>query len=163
MASLYDQLNSPPESSHKLLIYWPESHILYSMRAKILILGLGCLLMAGSVLSGEKARIKSWLDYFPDPVERIYIVMKDGKAFKHTNYEERLVYVGAGILEDFLKKKGYEIKDIAIIIHNHRFEQKFAPADWKFYNDLKRRSFNGYFLLYCHKTKEVYPISLSNQ
>jgi len=133
------------------------------MKTKILILGLACLLMLGSAFSTEKKHTKSWLDYFPDPVERIYIIMKDGKAFKHTNYEERLVYVGAGILENILKKRGYKIKDIAIIIHNHRFEKKFSPADWKFYNDLKRRSFNGYFLLYCHKTKEVYPISLSNQ
>lgn len=127
------------------------------MRTKIMILGLACLLMLG-FLFGEKKDIKSWLDYFPDPVERIYIVMKDGIAFKFTNHEERLIYMGTGILENFLKKKAYRIKDVSIIIHNHRFEQKFSPADWKFYNDLKKRNFNGHFLIYCHRTKEIYPI-----
>jgi len=158
MANPYSQLNSPPESSHKLLIYWPERRILYSMRAKILILGLACLLMLDSAFSAERKHIKSWLDYFPDPIERIYVVMKDEIAFKFTNHEERLVYMGAGILENILKKRGYKIKDIAIIIHNHRFEQKFSPADWRFYGDLMKRGFDGYFLIYCHRTKEVYPI-----
>jgi hypothetical protein len=129
------------------------------MKTKILILGLISLLMLGSILLAKKeANIKSWQDYFPDPVERIYIVMKNEKAFKHTSYDERLIYLGAGALEDFLKRETYEIKDIAIIIHNHRFEQKFSPADWKFYKDLKRRNFNGLFLIYCHKTKEIYDI-----
>ena len=123
-----------------------------------MILGLACLLMLGSVFSIAN-QTKSWLDYFPDPIEQIYVVMKDETAFKFTNYEERLVYMGVGILEDFLKKKIYGIKDIVIIIHNHRFEQKFSPADWKFYNDLKKRNFSGHFLLYCHRTKEIYPIS----
>jgi hypothetical protein len=130
------------------------------MRTKIMTLGLACLLILGSVLFGEKREsIKSWLDYFPDPVERIYFVMKDETAFMFTNHEERLIYMGAGILEDFLKKKAYKIKDIVMIIHNHRFEQKFSDADWKFYRDLKKRGFNGLFLIYCHRTKEVYPIS----
>ena len=127
------------------------------MRLKILTLGLVCLLMLGSVLPADQS--KSWLDYFPDPVERIYVAMKDETAFVFTNHEERLVYMGAGILGDFLKKKGYGIKDISIIIHNHRFEQKFSPADWKFYGDLKKREFDGLFLIYCHRTKEIYPIS----
>lgn len=125
------------------------------MRRIILML----LLLPLLVFSAQKKiEIKSWLDYFPDPIERVYVIMKNETAFKFTNYEERLIYMGAGILEDFLKKKAYKIKDIAIIIHNHRFERKFSDADWKFYRDLKRRKFNGLFLLYCHITKEVYDI-----
>lgn len=129
------------------------------MKNKIFILALICLLLLGSVLSAKgRSSVKSWEDYFPDPVERIYVVMKDGKAFRQTNNEERLIRLGVGALENFLKKKGYEVKDIAIIIHNHRFERKFSPADWRFYGDLKRRKFNGHFLIYCHLTKEVFPI-----
>ena len=79
------------------------------MRVKILILGLARLLMLGSAFSTEEKHIKSWLDYFPDPVERIYIIMKDSIAFKQTNYEECLVHLSAGILEKTLKKMSYEI------------------------------------------------------
>lgn len=120
----------------------------------IILLAVSC----ASIPREEKDQVKSWLDYFPDPVERIYVVLKDETVFKFTNYEERFIYLSAGILEDFLKKKGHEIKDIVIIIHNHRFEQKFSPADWRFYGDLKRRNFKGRFLLYCHWTKKVYDI-----
>ena len=134
------------------------------MRTKILTLGLISLLMLSCVLSAkDKKQAKSWLDYFPDLVERIYIIMKDGMAFKHTNYEERLIRIGAGWLEETLKKKGYRIKDISIIIHNHRIERKFSDADWRFYRDLKKREFNGRFLIYCHLTKAVYSISLLKQ
>jgi len=130
------------------------------MRARILTSGLIFLLVVSSVLSVEKrGKIKSWHEFFPDPIERIYIVMKNKMTFKYTNHEERLIYLGAGILEDILKKKAYKIKDIVIIIHNHRIEQKFSEADWRFYGDLKKRDFNGYFLIYCHRTKKVYPIS----
>ena len=109
-------------------------------------------------LYAENSKVKSWQDYFPDPVERIYIIMKDRVLFKYTNYEERLIYLGVGVLEDFLKKKTYEIKDIAVIIHNHRFERQFSDGDWRFYKDLKRYGFEGLFLIYCHMTKKVYDI-----
>ena len=128
------------------------------MRTKILTLGLICLLMLGSVLYAKEKYIKSWQDYFPDPVERIYIIMKDGVAFKQTNYEERLIHLSVGILEKTLEKMSYKIKDIAIIIHNHRFERQFSDGDWGFYRDLKRRDFEGLFLIYCHMTKKIYDI-----
>jgi len=126
-----------------------------NMRIKSLIF---IVILLFTITLNASDRINSWQDYFPDPVERIYIVMKGGLAFKKTNYEEHLVRMGAGILEETLKKKSYKIKDIAIIIHNHRIERKFSPADWKFYIDLKRRGFNGRFLIYCHLTNKVYDI-----
>ena len=128
------------------------------MRAKILIPSLIILLMFSSVLYAKEKYIKSWLDYFPDPVERIYIIMKDGVIFKQTNYEERLVRLNVGILEKTLKKISYKIKDVLIIIHNHRFERHFSDGDWRFYGDLKRRDFEGLFLIYCHMTKKIYDI-----
>lgn len=129
------------------------------MKIKLLILVLIYSLMLSFAFSIEqKNHISSWKELFPDPVERIYIIMKDGFRFKQTNYEERLIYIGAGTLEKILKKNSYKIKDIEIIIHNHRFEREFSDADWRFYRDLKRREFNGYFLIYCHWTNKIYPI-----
>ncbi len=129
------------------------------MRAKILTLGLIYFLMLGSVLSAEKKDIiNSWQELFPDLIERIYIIMKDGKIFKHTTLEERRISSNAWMLKDALKQTPYKIKDITIIIHNHRFKRKFSTGDWTFYRDLKRRGFNGRFLLYCHRTNKIYDI-----
>jgi len=133
------------------------------MRAKIFAMSLIFLLIFSSILYTKEKYIKSWQDYFPDPIERIYIIMKDDVIFRQTNYEERLVWIGAGILENSLKKKAYKIKDISTIIHNHRFERKFSPADWKFYGDLKKRGFEGLFLIYCHMTNKVYNIEGKNR
>jgi len=127
------------------------------MKTKILTLGLICLLILGSILSAkEKRQTNFWQNFFTEPFETVYIIMKDGTAFKHTNQEERFIRLSAGILKETLKKKSYKIKDIAIIIHNHRIEQKFSPTDWKFYKDLKKRGFDGLFLIYCHRTNKTY-------
>lgn len=113
-------------------------------------------ILLAALFSSDK--IRSWADLFPDPIERIYIIMEDGVSFKQTNHEERRINLTVGRLEEALKKTSYRIKDIAIIIHNHRFEREFSESDWGFYRDLKKHGFNGRFLLYCHLTKEVYEI-----
>ena len=127
------------------------------MRAKILILGLIFPLMVGSVLSGEKVNY-NWQEFFPDPVEQMYIIMEDGKIFKLTTLEQRRISLNAWELKKCLKHTQYKIEDIETIIHNHRFKRKFSSGDWKFYGDLKRYGFNGLFLHYCHMTNGVYNI-----
>ena len=87
--------------------------------------------------------------------------MKDGTFFKRTDHYENKVTVDIGLLEEDLKKikgKNYSIKDIAVVIHNHLKGCRFSPEDRKQYRRLKRYGFNGFFLLYCHRTKEVYDI-----
>ena len=122
------------------------------MSSKILILGLVFLLR--NQFSSEIISISPEL--FPDPIERVYIIMKDDMAFKHTSHEERFLCLSAGILEETLKKTPYKIKDIAIIIHNHRIKREFSESDCRFYRDLNKRGFKGLFLLYCHWTNNVY-------
>ena len=125
-----------------------------------MILGLACLLMLGSVLPGEKKRqvYRSWQDFFPDSVERIYIIMKDYTIFPYTSHYEDMIYIEIGRLEKALKKKGYKIKDIAIIIHNHLDDSRFSILDHKQYRKLKKYGFDGRFLLYSRRTKEVCDI-----
>ncbi|GAI07418.1 unnamed protein product [marine sediment metagenome] len=84
--------------------------------------------------------------------------MKDGKVFKHTTLEQKRISINAWMLKQALKQTQYKIKDIAIIIHNHRSKRKFSRGDWIFYRNLKRYGFIGRFLHYCHMTKEVYDI-----
>ena len=131
------------------------------MRVKLLVLGLILLLIP---LSGtEKAGIinYSWQELFPDHLERVYLVMKDGTIFPYTSHYGGKVYVSIGWLEEALKRyknKNYSIKDIAVVIHNHQKDKNFGQEDWRQYYMLKRYGFDGRFLLYCHRTKEVYNI-----
>ncbi len=131
------------------------------MRAKILTLGLIYFLLLGSVLSAEKKRqINFWQSLFTEPCEIVYFIMKDGQPFRCSSGRVKSIHVPIEELKKKLKneEKAYKIKDIAIVIHNHRTKRRFLPADWKFYRELKRRGFNGRFLLYCHRTNKIYDI-----
>ena len=105
------------------------------------------------------ADIKLWKELFPDPCETLYLFMKDNKIFKYSTRNTGGILINAeGIKEALESTKKYSMKDIAIVIHNHRFNRRFSPGDWQFYRDLKKRGFKGLFLMYCHWTKEVYDI-----
>ena len=86
--------------------------------------------------------------------------MKDRQPFRISSEEAKSIHIPIEELKKRLKneKEAYEIKDIAIVIHNHRTGHKFSPADWKFYRDLKHRGFNGRFLIYCHISNKTYDI-----
>ena len=130
------------------------------MRVKTLILGLACLLMLGSVLPGEeKDPINDyWQRLFSKAGETVYIIMKDYTIFPHTNHYENIIYMSIGRLEKALKKKGYKIKDIAVIIHNHLKDSRFSDLDRKQYRRLKKYGFNGLFLFYSNLTNKTYNI-----
>ena len=131
------------------------------MRKKILTLALICLLMLAYVLSAkEKGHINFWQKLFTEPVETIYFIMEDGVGFRHSNQYERIIYLNVEKLEKRLKtpEKIYKIKDIAIVIHNHFEKARFSDSDYRQYRALKKRGFNGRFLLYCRRTNKTYCI-----
>lgn len=133
------------------------------MRAKALILGLICLLMLGCVLSAEEEDVinYNWQELFTEPIEKVYVIMKDKTGFEHTSHDEIKVHMSIGMLQRRLKKvkdKNYRIKDIAIIIHNHLKYCHFSDDDYKQYMRLKQHGFNGVFLLYCQRTNKAYDI-----
>ena len=84
--------------------------------------------------------------------------MKDGTPFKYSDQYENVIYMSIDYLEKSLKtpEKTYQIKDIAIIIHNHFLINKFSDTDWNLYRSLKKRGFDGLFLMYCHRTNKTY-------
>ena len=127
---------------------------------KILILSLACLLMLGIALSTEKRTSIniSWQEFFPDLVEKVYVFVKDATVFRFTSNDETGVYLNAGSMEEDLKKYGYKIEDIEVVIHNHFKKREFSDRDVSQYRRLKKCGFNGRFLLYCHMTKKVYNI-----
>lgn len=108
----------------------------------------------------KKIGIKFWQELFTEPAEIVYFIMKDDQPFRVSSGRVKSIYVPIEELKKRLKneKEAYEIKDIAIVIHNHRTKRRFSSADWKFYRDLKRRGFNGRFLLYCQRTNKTYDI-----
>lgn len=130
------------------------------MKGKILSLVVIILLIVScaSIPREEKDRVKSWQEFFPDHLERVYIIMKNGVIIQHSSQDEAMVDLSIGMLEKKLKEKNSSIKEIAIVIHNHRMNKDFTRSDYKQYWMLKKYGFNGQFLMYCHRTKEVYNI-----
>jgi len=125
---------------------------------KKIILALYLVLMVPLFAAAD---IKSWAKLFTEPFEIVYVVMKDGATFPCTSKHEAMVDMSIGKLEEKLRKvkgKNYSIKEIAVVIHNHRMKKNFGQEDWRQYYMLKKYGFNGKFLLYCHRTKEVYDI-----
>ena len=130
------------------------------MRAKALTLSLIYLLLLGSVLPAEEIDLLNdyWQKLFTEPFETAYIYMKDYTFFPYTSHYEDLIYMEIGRLEEALQKKGYEIKDIAVIIHNHLKDCTFSAEDHKQYRRFKKYGFRGLFLLYSNITNKVYDI-----
>lgn len=116
--------------------------------------------MLGCALSFEKKKddFTSWQELFTEPIEVVYVIMKDGATFPHTSRDNAMVDMSIGRLEEELREKNYSIKEIAVVIHNHRMKKNFGQEDWRQYYMLKRYGFSGLFLLYCHRTKKVYSI-----
>lgn len=133
------------------------------MRAKALTLSLIYLLLLGPAFSAEKKEISNvnWRELFTEPFEIAYVIMRDGATFPNTSENDVMVDMSIGKLEEKLQRvkgKNYSIKEIAIVIHNHRMKKNFSQEDWRQYYMLKKYGFTGRFLLYCHRTKEVYNI-----
>jgi len=132
------------------------------MKTKVLSLWLISLVMMSFVLSAEKKReINLWQKFFPDNLERLYIIMKDEMVFNHNSQHDGKIYINIGMLEKRLKKfkgKDYSIKEIKIVIHNHRRKNYFTLADYRQYRMLKKYGFKGLFLIYCHRTNKTYDI-----
>jgi len=95
-------------------------------------------------------------DYFTEPNEILYFIMEDYKIFCYTDSLKNKISVSLFKLEKFLKKEGYEIENIAVIIHNHLLDCKFSKTDKKTYQRFKKYGFKGMYLLYSNLTNKVY-------
>ena len=114
----------------------------------------------GSLFAEKEADFNRWKSLFTEPFETLYIIMEDRVAFKCSNQDENEARMTLGKLEKQLrtKERSYEIKDIAVIIHNHLKGCIFSPTDRKLYWRLKKYGFRGLFLLYSHTSNKTYDI-----
>jgi len=133
------------------------------MRAKLFALGLILLLIPLPGTEKEDVINDYWQSLFGDSIETLYIIMKDYTIFPYTSHYEDMIYMEIGRLEKALKKKGYKIKDIAIIIHNHLDDFRFSFLDHKQYRRFKKYGFSGSFLLYSNLTNKTYDIEDKNR
>lgn len=128
------------------------------MKTKIFILALIYSLLLGPALFAGEKDLNPWRRFFTEPFETVYVIMKDKRVFWRTGTNEIQVNMDTGRLEKELKKEGYEIEDIAIVIHNHLKTCRFSSSDHQRYRRLKKYGFNGRFLVYCHTSKKTYDI-----
>jgi len=117
-------------------------------------------LITNSLLYTEERRQIniSWQELFPDHLERVCVFVEGTTVFRFTSQYEKMVHLNVGSIEEELKKYGYKIEDIDIVIHNHFTKCEFSDSDETQYRMLKKRGFNGLFLLYCYRTGETYDI-----
>jgi len=94
----------------------------------------------------------NWGRLFKEPIETLYMLMKDGQAFKVSSQDEGEVFLTLGTLEKQLRtsERDYKTGDIAVIIHNHLKGGRISPTDKKLHFRLKKYGFKGNFLLYSH-------------
>ena len=104
-----------------------------------------------------------WQKFFPDQLEKLYIIMKDRTIFEHSSQDEVRIDMNIGLLEKRLKEKNYNIKEIGVVIHNHRRNKNFTREDHIQYWMLKSYGFDGQFLIYCHRTNKTYDIEDENK
>lgn len=126
---------------------------------KIKMILVFLILLIITIPSSALKKFNFFSPLFTEPIEKIYFIMKDGTSFYHTNNYGGKIYVRIVKLEETLKRfenENYEIKDIALIIHNHLSDCRFSPADRTYYRRLREKGFNGLFMLYSNVSRKTY-------
>lgn len=83
---------------------------------------------------------------FTEPFEIGYIIMFDGTIYRFTNQLNKMVIFPN--LDEFLKSEGKEIKDIAIVVHNHLYPGSPSQQDTWLFQKLISLGFRGSFVIY---------------
>lgn len=131
---------------------------------KILIFGwISLILIHSSFWEQEGIRVKitkkgvfdlveytddSLRPFFKESIEILMFTLNDGRCMLFSELSEDNVGVAVGQLNDLLKKWGYRMGDVAIVVHNHLKPLWFSPRDKKLCHRLVRYGFQGKFLVY---------------
>jgi len=91
---------------------------------------------------------------FTQPFELCLFIFADGDILIGTNQFMDRIYFPTPISEFFIKQ-GKDIKNLAIVVHNHLSPASFSPDDKKFYHTLKRAGFTGRFAIYYPFSKRT--------
>ena len=96
-----------------------------------------------------------WAGAFAEPFEILYLIMYDTSGFGLTTMQENQVQVSVAWLVGYLAEEGYEVSDIAIMIHDHLRDPHFSWGNGMVLNQLRERGFDGSFGVYHAPSGEI--------
>ena len=92
---------------------------------------------------------------FTEPFESVYIVLYDGTEFRFTQRLESRVVLPIDYFIRQLNERGKDLKDVAIIIHNHFKYPRFSAQDTLMLYRLRALGYDGSFCIYFTPTGKV--------
>jgi len=78
--------------------------------------------------------------------EKMFLRMDNGKMLEYTSYNKTTIDRTDFFM--FLKKKGYDVSQVKVCIHNHPYSRDFSEGDRLFYTQIKDAGFKGIFQVY---------------
>lgn len=139
------------------------------MRKLVLVLLILLLLPAWTSNQGMdvyvmKGRL-NWKASFTEPFEVLYLVVigkNDTPLIGLTTMEEDRINVSVAFIEEFLKADGYELSDVAIMVHNHFKVPFLSWGNGLVLKKLRGRGFTGAFGAYHVPTDRIIWAKRSN-
>jgi len=92
---------------------------------------------------------------FTEPFESLFVILYDGTEFRFTLRHKSMVKLPVDYFLRQLKKEGKDIKDVAIMIHNHFRNYKFSFRDEVMLHQLRNMGYEGSFCIYFTPTGKV--------
>ncbi|GAH55263.1 unnamed protein product [marine sediment metagenome] len=108
---------------------------------KIAILILAMIILCSLVMATFWDTVFRGLGY-----EKMFLRMNNGKMLEYTTYNK--LTINRTDFFSFLRKKGYDVSQIKVCIHNHLYSRQFSDGDKKFYKQIKEAGFVGKFQIY---------------
>lgn len=97
----------------------------------------------------------NWKDAFNEPFEIVFLVTYDTYLIGMTSQEEHTVGVSVTYIMEYLKADGYELSDIAIMVHNHFSMPFLSWGNGMVLKELRNRGFKGSFGVYHTPTDTI--------
>ena len=92
---------------------------------------------------------------FTTTVETLYIICFDGYTYGLSTHDANKIDISAFYLKTFLEERGYTLKDVAIMMHNHFAMPMFSGPDRTFLLRARNYGFRGSFGVYVTATGRV--------
>ena len=130
----------------------------------LIVLSLLCWTSTGdanynAVKSEDKIMYALFENMFTEPIEVLYLLTNDMRGYKLTSNYENIVLFRMWELEKTLKRDGYKISDIIVIIHNHTTQAYFSRRDIISYKVFKSNGFEGKFYIYVSRNRTIYELA----
>ena len=128
--------------------------VIFCLFLAILLLALA--LPNGGSVPVYMTRGNTFSECFKEPVELLVFIAKNGNFYSLTNFDSTSVSIVYEELEYILEKDGLTTKDLMCVVHNHITPpDKFTMKDIRFYNFLRSKGFNGWFLLWSSSRRKI--------